>query len=321
MTRIVFLDRSTIGPSVELRKPSFPHEWVDHDRTAPGQIVERLEGAEIAVTNKVGIRREHIEELPDLRMICIPATGFDAFDIEACRERGIVVSNIRGYATTTVPEHTFALILALRRSIVGYRQAVIDGRWQEAAQFCFHDYPIRDLRGSTLGLMGEGALGQGVADLGRAFGMRVLFAAHKGVQGLGPLYTPWEQVLEEADVISLHAPLMPATRDMIGAPEFAQMKQRPLLINCGRGGLVNEADLVEALDRGQVSGIGFDCLTSEPPRPDNPLLAVLDRPNVIVTPHVAWASEEAQQALWDQVIEHIENYRAGRPSNDVAQSR
>ena len=318
MTKIVFLDRGTIGPSVELTKPSFPHEWTDHDRTSPDQVVERLAGAEIAVTNKVGIRREHIERLPELRMICIPATGFDAFDIEACRERGITVSNIRGYATTTVPEHTFALILALRRSIVAYRQAVIDGRWQEAAQFCFHDYPIRDLRGSTLGIMGEGALGQGVADLGRAFGMRVLFAAHKGVQGLGPLYTPWEQVLEEADVISLHAPLMPSTRDMIAAPELARMKRRPLLINCGRGGLVNEADLVEALDRGQVAGIGFDCLTAEPPRHENPLLGVLDRPNVIVTPHVAWASEEAQQTLWDQVIEHIENYRAGQPSNNVA---
>ena len=318
MTRIVFLDRSTIGPSVELKKPSFDHEWIDHDRTAPGEIVGRLEGAEIAVTNKVGIRREHLDRLPELRMICIPATGFDAFDIQACRERGIVVSNIRGYATTTVPEHAFALILALRRSLIGYRQAVIDGRWGEAAQFCFHDYPIRDLRGSTLGIMGEGALGQGTADLGRAFGMRVLFAAHKGVQGLGPLYTPWEQVLEEADVISLHAPLMPATRDMIAAPEFARMKRRPLLINCGRGGLVNERDLVEALDKGQVAGVGFDCLSSEPPRPDNPLLAVLDRPNVIVTPHVAWASEEAQQTLWDQVIEHIENFRAGRPSNNVA---
>jgi glycerate dehydrogenase len=318
MIRIVFLDRSTIGPSVDLNKPSFPHEWIGHDRTSPDQVVERLDGAEIAVTNKVGIRREHIDRLPQLRMICIPATGFDAFDIEACRERGIVVSNIRGYATTTVPEHAFALILALRRSLIGYRRAVIDGRWQEAAQFCFHDYPIRDLRGSTLGIMGEGALGQGVADLGRAFGMRVLFAAHKGVSGLGPLYTPWEQVLEESDVISLHAPLMAATRDMIAAPEFARMKRRPLLINCGRGGLVNEADLVEALDGGQVAGIGFDCLTSEPPRPDNPLLKVLGRPNVIVTPHVAWASEEAQQTLWDQVIAHIENYRAGRPSNNVA---
>ena len=318
MTRIVFLDRSTIGPSVALTKPSFPHEWVDHDRTRPDQVVERLKGAQIAVCNKVPIRRAAIEQLPDLKMIAIPATGYDAFDIDACKERGIVVSNVRGYASHTVPEHTFALILALRRSIVGYRQDVIDGRWQQEQQFCFFTHPINDLAGSILGIIGEGSLGQGVARLGQAFGMRTLFAAHKNVQGLGPLYTPWDEVLESSDVITLHSPLLPATRNMIGAPEFAKMKKRPLLINCGRGGLVNEADLVEALDRGQIAGIGFDCLTSEPPKADNPLLQVLRRPNVIVTPHIAWASAEAMQTLWDQVIEHIENFHAGRPSNRIA---
>jgi glycerate dehydrogenase len=317
MTRIVFLDRSTIGPSVDLSKPSFPHEWVDHNRTRPDQVVERLKGAEIAVCNKVPIRRVAIEQLPDLKMIAIPATGYDVFDIDACRERGIVVSNVRGYATNTVPEHAFALILALRRGIVGYRQDVIDGRWQQEDQFCFFTHPINDLAGSTLGIIGEGALGQGVAQLGQAFGMRTLFAAHKNVEGLGPLYTPWDEVLETSDVITLHSPLMPATRNMIAAPEFAKMRKKPLLINCARGGLVDEAALVEALERGQIAGVGFDCLTSEPPKPDNPLLKILDRPNVIVTPHVAWASNEAMQTLWDQVVQHIENFQAGRPSNRV----
>ncbi|MBI1202500.1 MAG: glycerate dehydrogenase [Rhodopseudomonas sp.] len=318
MTRIVFLDRSSIGPSVALTKPSFAHDWVEYDRTAPDLVVERLKDADIAVCNKVPIRRDSIEQLPDLKMICIPATGYDAFDIAACKERGIVVSNVRGYAVNTVPEHAFALIFALRRGIVGYRQDVIDGRWQEAAQFCFFTHPINDLAGSTIGIFGEGALGQGVAHIARALGMRVLFAAHKGVTGLGPLYTPFDEVLETADIITLHCPLMPATRNMIAAPEFAKMKRRPLLINCARGGLVNEADLVEALDKGQIAGLGFDCLTSEPPLPDNPLLKILDRPNVIVTPHVAWASQEAMQTLWDQVIDHIENFNAGRPSNRVA---
>lgn len=318
MTRIVFLDRSTIGPSVTLSKPTFPHDWVDHDRTLPDQVVERLKDADIAVCNKVPIRRETIERLPNLKMICIPATGYDAFDIAACKERGIVVSNVRGYAVNTVPEHAFALIFALRRGLVGYRQDVIDGRWQEAAQFCFFTQPIDDLAGSTLGIFGEGALGQGVAAIGRALGMRILFAAHKGVEGLGPLYTPFDDVLETADVITLHCPLMPATRNMIAAPEFAKMKKKPLLINCARGGLVNEADLVDALDKGQIAGLGFDCLTAEPPLPDNPVLKFLSRPNVIVTPHVAWASNQAMQTLWDQVIEHIENFNAGRPSNRVA---
>lgn len=318
MTRIVFLDRSSIGPSVTLSKPSFAHEWVEYDRTQPDQVVERLKGADIAVCNKVPIRRAAIEQLPDLKMIAIPATGYDAFDIDACKERSIVVSNVRGYATNTVPEHTFALILALRRGIVGYRQDVINGRWQQENQFCFFSHPINDLAGSTLGVIGEGALGQGVARLGQAFGMRTLFAAHKNVEGLGPLYTPWDEVLETSDVISIHSPLMPATRHMIAAPEFAKMKKKPLLINCARGGLVNEADLVAALDQGQIAGLGFDCLTSEPPTADNPLLTVLERPNVIVTPHVAWASDEAMQTLWDQVVDHINNFHAGKPSNRVA---
>ena len=315
--RIVFLDRSTIGPAVTLTKPGFEHAWVDHDRTHPDEVVERLQGADIAVSNKVPIGRAQIEALPDLKMIAIPATGYDRFDLDACRERGIVVSNVRGYATNTVPEHTFALILALRRGIIGFRQDVIDGKWQEADQFCFFTHPINDLAGSTIGIMGEGALGQGVATLARAFGMRVLFAAHKGVDGLGPLYTPWDDVLEQSDIITLHAPLMPATKNMIAWPEFEKMAKKPLLINCARGGLVDEADLVRALDAGRISGVGFDCLTTEPPLPDNPLLSILERPNVIVTPHTAWASDEAMQTLWDQVVFHLENFAAGTPSNTL----
>lgn len=317
MTKIVFLDRSTIGPSVTVTKPGFDHEWIEYDRTAPDQVIERLAGAEIAVSNKVPIRRDAIEALPDLKMICIPATGYDAFDVEACRERGIVVSNVRGYAVNTVPEHTFALILALRRSLVGFRQDVIDGEWQKAAQFCFFNHPIKDLAGSTLGIFGEGVLGQGVATLARAFGMNVMFAAHKGVDGLGPLYTPFDQVVAEADILTMHAPLMPGTKNMISDREFAMMTKKPLIINASRGGLVDEAALVRALDAGQISGIGFDVLTSEPPAPDNPLLSVLDRPNVIVTPHTAWASDEAMQTLWDQVVEHLENFHRGAPSNRV----
>lgn len=316
--RIVFLDRSSIGPAVTLSKPSFPHEWIEYDRTQPDQVVERLQEADIAVCNKVPIRRQAILRLPRLKMISIPATGYDAFDIDACKELGIVVSNVRGYAVHTVPEHTFALILALRRGLIGYRQDVIDGQWQRAQQFCFFSHTISDLAGSTLGIIGEGAIGQAVARLGQAFGMRALFSAHKNVEGLGPLYTPFDEVLRTSDVITLHSPLMPATRNMIAAPEFAKMTRRPILVNCARGGLVNEADLVQALKSGQISGVGFDCLTTEPPQPDNPLLEVLHYPNVIVTPHVAWASNEAMQTVWGQVIEHIENFHRGTPSNRVA---
>lgn len=315
--RIVWLDRGTFGPSLDCTRPRFPHEWIVHEETRAEQVLARLRGADIAVTNKVPIRRADIEKLPELKMIGISATGYDVVDVEACGEAGIVVSNVRRYAENTVPEHVFSMILALRRSIVGYRQDVIDGHWQRANQFCFHTHPINNLAGSTLGIMGEGVLGQGVARLGQAFGMKTLFAAHKGVSGLGPLYTPFEEVLRTSDVISVNAPLTPATRNMLAIQEFEQMERRPLIINCSRGGIVHEGDLVSALERGLISGIGFDVLTSEPPDDDNPLLRVIDRTDVIITPHVAWASQEAMQTCWDQLIEHLENFQRGSPSSVV----
>jgi glycerate dehydrogenase len=317
MERIVFLDRATIGPSVVIGRPAFEHEWTEYQATSPAEVAERLAGASIAITNKVPIREDALAGLPDLRMIAVAATGYDVIDVHACQERGIVVANVRGYAINTVPEHTFALILALRRSLIGYREDVIAGEWQKAGQFCFFHHPIRELRGSTLGIMGEGVIGQSVARLGQAFGMRTLFAAHKGVQGLGPLYTPFDEVLETSDVITLHCPLMPSTRNMLAMPEFERMRRCPLLINAGRGGLVHEGDLVAALDRGLIAGIGFDCLTSEPPRDDHPFWPILERPNVIVTPHVGWASEEAMQTLWDQLVENIESFQRGAPANVV----
>jgi len=316
--RIVFLDRDTIGPAVDLTRPGFAHDWVAYDRTPPEKVAERIADADIVITNKAPVRGEALSGAKNLKMISVAATGYDIVDVAACKARGIIVANVRAYAVETVPEHTFALILALRRSIVGYRQDVLAGKWQEAAQFCFFTHPIRNLAGATLGIIGEGAIGQSVAKIGQAFGMRTLFAAHKNVSGLGPLYTPFDQVLEESDILTLHCPLTPQTRNTLAMAEFRKMKKRPLIINTARGGLVDEADLVAALDQGLVSGIGFDCLTSEPPRPDNPLMAIADRPNVIITPHVAWASDEAMQALWAQVVGNIEAFAAGRPRHVVS---
>jgi glycerate dehydrogenase len=245
----------------------------------------------------------------------VAATGYDVIDLASAKERGIIVSNVRGYAVNTVPEHTFALIFALRRSIVGFRQDVIAGEWQRANQFCFFNHPIRDLAGSTLGLFGGGTLGGSVAKIAEAFGMKVLFAGRKGAETAKRGYATFDTVLEEADIISFHMPLTPDTRDLIGLAEFRKMKKKPLIINTARGGLVNEADLVTALDEGLIAGAGFDVLTREPPAADNPILKILDRPNVIVTPHVAWASDEAMQSLWAQVILHVENFEKGAPSN------
>ena len=317
MTRIVFLDRETIGPTVKLNRPVHEHEWVAYDRSVSSEAIERLRHADIAITNKVPIRAEALSKLPNLKMIAIAATGYDVIDIAACTERGITVSNVRGYAVNTVPEHAFALIFALRRNLIGYRSDVIQGKWQESGQFCFFSHDIRELSGSRLGIIGEGAIGQAVANIGRVLGMDTVFAAHKGVDGLGPLYTPFDEVIETSDVITLHAPLFPSTRHMISTPEFEAMKKKPILVNTARGGLVDESALVDALERGLIAGAGFDVLTAEPPTPDNPLLAVMERPNVIVTPHVAWASHEAMQTLWDQMISHIDNFLDGCPSNVV----
>jgi glycerate dehydrogenase len=315
MLKLVFLDRDTIGPSVTISRPGFAHDWVEYGKTAPDEVPTRIADADIVITNKAPVRSDALAAAPRLKMIAVAATGYDVIDLSAAKERGIVASNVRGYAVNTVPEHTFALIFALRRSIIGFRQDVIAGEWQRANQFCFFNHPIRDLAGSTLGIFGRGTLGRSVAGIGEALGMKVLFAGRKGAGTVEDGYTPFNDVLESADIISLHVPLTPQTRDLIGMPEFRKMKRHPLVINTSRGGLVNEADLVQALDEGLVAGAGFDVLTKEPPAPDNPLLAVLDRPNVIVTPHVAWASDEAMQSLWSQVIGHVENYVAGRPTN------
>ena len=317
MHRIVFLDRATITPQIRLRPPAFEHQLIEHEHTAPDEVVARLEGASIAITNKAPITAATLERLPALRLVAVAATGTDCVDKAACQARGVAVANIRGYALSTVPEHAFALILALRRNIVAYRESVLAGRWQESGQFCFFDHPIRDLAGARLGIIGEGVLGQRVAEIARAFGMVPMFAAHKGKSGLGPLYTPWQEVLETSDVITLHAPLTKETRGMLAMPEFEAMKRRPIIVNTARGGLVDESALVRALDAGLVSGAGFDVVDGEPPATDNPLMRAASRHNFILTPHVAWASDEAQQALADQLIDNLEHFVDDRPTNLV----
>jgi len=318
LPRIVFLDRDTLSPEACLRAPAFPHRLDVFAKTAPDEVAERIRDAEIVITNKAPLRREAIAGARNLRFVAVAATGTDVVDVKACAERGVIVSNIRNYAIHTVPEHAFALIFALRRSIAAYRDAVIRGRWQEAGQFCFFDYPIRDLAGSTLGIIGDGVLGRSVADLGRALGMRILFSAYKGADGMGPLYTPFDEVMRTSDVITLHCPLMPSTQNMIAEREFALMARQPLLINTARGGLVDEEALAAALDRGQISGAGFDVVTQEPPPSDHPLMQLAGRPNVILTPHVAWASQEAIQSLADQLIDNVEAFWSGNPRNVVA---
>src|SRR3984885_1130665 len=212
--RIVFLDRASL--QAEVRRPAFAHAWQEYPASDVSELTEKLRDATIAIPNKVPLRAATLQQLPQLKMIAVAATGYDVIDIDYCKAHGIPVSNIRNYAVHTVPEHAFALILALRRNLFAYRQDVANGRWQEVDQFCFFDHPIRDMYGATLGLIGEGALGQATARIARGFGMKVLFADHAPPKMLDVEFTPFDQVLKESEVISLHAPLTPDTRNLIG---------------------------------------------------------------------------------------------------------
>jgi glycerate dehydrogenase len=314
MQRIVFLDRDSLIATVP--RPAFAHEWIDHPASAPDQVVERLRGATIAITNKVPLRAQALDQLPELRMVAVAATGTDNVDLGACRERGIVVSNIRNYSHVSVPEHCFTLILALRRNLRAYVADVEAGRWEHSTRFCLLDHPIGDLAGSRLGIVGFGALGRRVAQIGQAFGMDVCTTSRSPVAEPGVMQLELDELLATSDVVSLHLPLNEHTRHMIGARELALMKPSGLLINTARGGLVDEAALAEALMRRTIGGAGFDVLSKEPPAHDNPLLG-LRLPNFILTPHVAWASAGAMQTLADMLVENIEAWEAGRAINVV----
>jgi len=313
--RVVFLDRKSL--IADMRAPSFAHDWIDHDQTVPAEVVARIQGADIVIVNKVKLSAETLAQAPSVKMIAVSATGTDNVDLAYCRAHGIVVSNIRGYAVHTVPEHAFMMMLALRRNLLGWREDVRAGLWEKTDQFCLFTRPINDLYGSTLGIVGLGSLGNGMKKLAEAFGMQVLIAEHKGAATLRAGYTAFDRVLAEADVISLHTPLTAETRHMIGAREFGLMKPSAILINAARGNLVDEAALVAALKSGRIAGAGFDVLSVEPPREGNPLLD-LDLPNFILTPHVAWGSREAMQTLADQLVDNIDAFVAGKPSNVVS---
>jgi glycerate dehydrogenase len=310
MEKIVFLDRETLGAT--LRSPAFPHDYVEHEVSAPADVVARLAGATIAITNKVRINAEMMAQLPLLKLIAVAATGTDVIDVKAATARGIVVSNIRGYAFNTVPEHVLALMFALRRSLLPYARDVQAGVWSASRQFCFLTHRISDIAGSTMGIVGYGALGRSIGTRAEALGMRVIAHDVFPAEGLVDLAT----ILRESDVITLHVPLTPQTRGMIGAAELKLMKRSAILINTARGGLVDEQALADALRSGEIAGAGFDVLTEEPPVSGNPLLAGAI-PNLIVTPHVAWASAEAMQILADQLVDNIEAFVGGEPRSVV----
>ena len=311
---IVFLDRDAF--KVEFQSPNFPHEWRNYLHTNPEQVIDRIRDASIAITDGVPITAESIAAAPNLQLIAVAATGFDHIDLDACRERGIVVCNIRDWSIS-VPEHIFALVLALRRQLAEYASAVRAGAWQQSPGYALILEPIpRALTGATLGLIGYGALGRRVEIIAQGFGMDIMISERRGVAAREGRVT-FDKVIRQSDVLVLMCALTDETRGMIGATELATMKPDALLINCARGGIVDEPALVDVLQRGIIGGAGVDVLTEEPPTSGNVLLDA-DLPNLIVTPHVAWVSQESQQILACQLIENLEAWHAGTPRNVVS---
>lgn len=314
----VILDADSLGPGLDFRAL---HERIDdwdwHGHTAPGEVAGRIADAEVVITNKVVLDETAFAAAPHLRLVCVAATGVNNIDLDAARRHGVTVCNATGYGTPSVVQHTFALILALATRLPDYQAAVRAGEWSRSPFFCLLDYPITELAGSTLGIIGHGTLGQGVAAIGRAFDMDVQVAARPGATEVPTGRVAVDRLIERADVISLHCPLTDATRGLIGADELARMKSTALLVNTARGGIVDEQALADALRAGTIAGAGMDVLTTEPPADGNPLLAD-DIPNLVVTPHCAWGTHAARQRLVDQVGGHIAAFLDGEPRNVVA---
>ena len=312
MERIVFLERNTIHAN--FRRPGFDHDWIEYPETLAQQVIERARPATMIISNKLSLGQAQLAHALDLKLIAIAATGSDCVDLNYCRSRGIAVCNVRGYAANSVPEHVLMMILALRRNLLAYCADVRRGLWSQSKQFCLLTHELHDIRNSTIGIIGYGSIGQGMARLAESVGMRVLIAERKNTSSIRAGRTRFEEVLRESDVISLHCPLTDETRNLFRAGDFQMMKPTALLINTARGALIDDAALIDALKNGLIAGAGIDVLREEPPVHGSPLLD-LDLPNLIISPHVAWASNEAVQALADQVIDNIEAFVAGKPQN------
>jgi len=316
MLPAVFLDLASVDRGdLSLSALHAVASWTTYPQTPADLTAARIGDATVVATNKVVVDRGVIATCPGLELICVAATGTNNVDLGAAKERGVAVCNVTGYATPSVVQHVFALMLALTTRLAEHAAAAQDGRWAASGLFCLLDFPFRELAGKTLGIVGYGELGQGVARIAEAFGMSVLVAQRPGGSPAAGR-VPLDDLLAQADVLSLHVPLADNTRGLIGARELALMKPDALLINTARGGIVDEAALAATLRAGRLGGAGVDVLAVEPPRSGSPLLDD-PPPNLIVTPHVAWASREARQRLLDGVARNIEAFCAGRERNRV----
>jgi glycerate dehydrogenase len=314
MMKAVFLDAKTLGEGVSFAElKALPMQWAFFDETHPEETLKRIIEAQIVITNKVVLTREIFEKNPQLKLICIAATGYNNVDLVAAKEMGIPVCNVPAYSTPSVVQLTIAFIFALATNLFSYAQATKKGKWQRSSLFCFLDYPIIELQGKKLGVIGYGNLGKQVAHFMQGMGMQILIAEGSSK---APGTLPLPEILAEADVITLHVPLTKATHGLIERKELMQMKRSSFLINTARGGIVNEQDLADALREGLIAGAGVDVLSQEPPPAHHPLLQE-DVPNLLVTPHVGWGSLESRNRLLHTMQNNIQAFLKGSPVNLV----
>ena len=305
--KAVFLDRASFPDSISFNYPS-DITVTEYDNTLAEQVEERIQNADVILVNKVQLTQTSLSKCHTLSLILVTATGTNNVDLDYCKAHNITVKNVSGYSINSVPEHTFSLLLALKRNLISYQQAVQKGDWGQSAHFCFHDYPITDLAGSNLVIFGKGALGKQVAKIATAFGMQCYFSERKGANQIREGYIAFDKALKLADVISFHCPLTPENQHMIDAAAFTKMKPNCVLINTGRAGLVEENALANAIRTKQIAGAGFDVASIEP-MPNNHLLQSLSQePNFILTPHIAWASHNSMQTLANTCIQQLNDF-------------
>lgn len=308
--KAVFLDRATFSSDLDLNTPNGISDYQVYEQTPNDAqtIIERCQHADIIITNKVKLTAEVIAQLPKLKLIQLTATGMDNVDKAACDRQGIALQNVAGYAVKSVPEHTLMLILSVMRASRHYHNQVVQGDWQTDGRFCLLGTPLIDLEGKTLGIIGYGTIGKRVAEIANVFGMRVLIAEHQGRVPRNSDYTAFDDVLGKSDIITLHCPLTAATHHLINDETIAKMAKQPLIVNVARGSVVDSGAVVDAVNAGKILGYASDVFEDEPIRDDDPLLTLRDHPRVMLTPHNAWGSVNAQLTLWSILCEQVQRF-------------
>lgn len=317
--KIVFLERDTLGSDVDLSGFSELGEVVSYAKSESEKNAARAAEADVLIVNKISVNESLLAGANRLKLVCLTATGTNNVDFSYMAERGIPVANVKGYSTDSVVQHTFALLFYVYEKLAFYDRFVKSGEYTRSDIFSRFDEPFSELAGKTWGVVGLGSIGRKVADIARAFGCRICYYSTTGVN-VQPEYgpVPLQTLLEESDIVSIHAPLTPATKGLIGRAELELMKPSAVLLNLGRGPIVVEEALAEALEQGRIAGAGLDVLAAEPMRADNPLLRIQDSTRLIVTPHIAWATVEARQRCADEVCENIRAFLRGEARNLVS---